>query len=343
MSTLTVLRAGPGTSLQDGGRFGWRRQGVAVSGAMDRLALAVANALVGNPLQTAAIETTLAGATFCAGDAPVLVAAGGPGVVLSVAGRALPPGRSALAAPGDSIGLSAPISGMHGYLAVAGGFGLSPEMGSLSTHLRSGLGPAPLAAGSRLPVCGGGMTPLWLPRVPGHGAGPIRAMPGPQDDWFADEALDLLCSTDWQFDLRSDRMGRYLCGPALPPRPGSMVSDGVLPGSIQVPPSGQPVVLMRDCQTTGGYPKIATVISADLDRLAQIPAGVPFRVTAVTREVAVAAAAALARSLRDIVPRPAGGTDPARLWSENLVGGVWNARDDDATDEGATEGGNAGG
>ncbi len=329
MSVLTVLRAGPGVSLQDGGRFGWRRQGVAVSGAMDRLALAVANALVGNAPLTAAIETTLAGAAFRAGDRPLLVAAGGPGVGLTIAGRAVPPGRSALAAPGDSIGLSAPAGGTHGYLAVAGGFALASEMGSLSSHLRSGLGPAPLVAGSRLPIAGGGGTaPLWLPLVPGHGAGPIRAMAGPQDDWFTTEALDLLCSADWQFDQRSDRMGRYLCGPALPPRPESMVSDGVLPGSIQVPPSGRPVVLMRDCQTTGGYPKIATVISADLDRLAQIPPGVPFRLTMVTREAAVAAAAALARQLRDIAPRIAGGTDPARLWSENLVGGVWNARDD---------------
>lgn len=324
MSALVVDRCGPGASVQDGGRVGWRRHGVSGAGAMDRLALAVANALVGNAPDAAAVELTLAGARFRVESGPVLVAASGPGVTLRVDDRALPPGLSAEAR--DTVEVSAIRGGVHGYLAVAGGVDVPPEMGSRSVHLRSGIGGAMLAPGARLPVVGGALTPQALDRLPEHAAGPIRFLPGPQDDWFGPEVLDLLAGSEWQVDARSDRMGRFLSGPQLAPRAGSMVSDGVLPGSIQVPPAGQPIILMRDCQTTGGYPKIATVISADLDRLAQLPAGARFRLMPVDRAAAVAAAQALARTMAALAPRPAGGLDSARLLSVNLIGGVVDAR-----------------
>jgi biotin-dependent carboxylase-like uncharacterized protein len=291
---------------------------------MDRLALAMANVLVGNDPHAAAIETVYAGARFRAESGPVLVAAAGPGIGLTVAGRIIAPGCSALARPGEEIDLSPVKEGIYGYLAVAGGFDLQPDMGSLSTHLRSGLGAAPLQAGSRLPLRGGGTTPQILPVPPDHDHGPIRVIPGPQDDWFDDKTRALLFETIWHFDNRSDRMARFMVGPGLAARAGSMVSDGVLPGSIQVTPSGQPVLLMRDCQTTGGYPKIATVISADLDRLSQIAPGGHFRLVPVSIAEAQAAARVFASMLAGLKPVPAIGIDVARLWNENLISGVWN-------------------
>lgn len=325
---LIVDRCAPGASVQDGGRLGWRRHGIPTAGAMDMTALAVANALVGNPPATAAVELSLAGARFrLEGGGPALLAAAGPGVSLRIAGRAVPEGLSARAEPGEQIEITPPRDAVHGYLAVAGGLALAPVMGSLSTHRRSGIGPPMLAPGQRLPLHAGPLPPpRALDRLPQHGTGPIRIMAGPQDDWFAPEALDRLTGTDWRIDPRSDRMGRLLDGPPIPPLPGSMVSDGIVQGGIQVPPAGQPIVLMRDCQTTGGYPRIATVISADMDRLAQLPPGAVLRLVRVDRAAALAAARARAAVLSALDPRPAGAPDTARLMGANLVSGVIDAR-----------------
>ncbi|AMY71067.1 biotin-dependent carboxyltransferase family protein [Frigidibacter mobilis] len=325
MSVLVVERCGPGTSIQDLGRQGWRRQGVSTAGAADRLALAAANALVGNSADVAAVETILAGARFRIEGGAVLLAAAGPGVTLAVDGRTVAPGVSVRAGPGQAIDLGPTRGGVHGYLAVAGGFTLRPQMGSRSVHLRSGIGGDMLMPGTRLGVTGGASGPLALPRMPEHETGPIRVMAGPQDDWFPPGTLGTLTAATWRVDARSDRMGRFLDGPRLQHHAGSMVSDGVLPGSIQVPPSGQPIVLMRDCQTTGGYPKIATAISADLDRLAQMQAGAEFRLQLVDRITAVAAAARLAAKIAGLAPQPAGGLDSARLLAENLISGVVDA------------------
>ncbi|MDP2086382.1 MAG: biotin-dependent carboxyltransferase family protein [Gemmobacter sp.] len=326
-AVLVVESCGPGASVQDGGRVGWRRFGVSGSGAMDRLALGLANALAGNPPDAAAVETTLAGLRLRVEGGPVLFAVAGPGVGMMVDERAVPPGVSVRADPGQRVTLSPVRDGVHGYLAVAGGVATTPEMGSRSVHLRSGIGGAMLAPGTRLPVgdCAA-LAPRALAPVPGHADGPIRVMPGPQHDWFDAAALDTLVAVTWEVGERSDRMGRFLVGPGLAPRAGSMVSDGVVPGSLQVPPSGQPIILMRDCQTTGGYPKLATVISADLDRLAQMPAGARFSLALVDRATAVDAAARLARSIAALAPRPVGGVDVGRLMAENLIGGVIDAR-----------------
>lgn len=326
-SALVVEACAPGASLQDAGRTGWRRHGISTAGAMDRLALAVANVLVGNPPTTAAVELALAGGRFRVTGGPVLLAVAGPGVMLRIAGLTVAEGRSARAEPGDGIEVSAPRGGVHGYLAVGGGFALPPVMGSLSTHQRSGLGPPMLAPGQSLPLQGGTPpAPRALDRVPSHDAGPIRILPGPQDDWFASGSLDLLTGADWQIGDRSDRMGRFLAGPPIPPLPGSMVSDGIVQGGIQIPPSGQPIVLMRDCQTTGGYPRLATVISADLDRLAQLPPGAPLHFAIVDRATAVAAATRHAQRIAALAPRPVTEVDAALLLSVNLVSGVVDGR-----------------
>ena len=330
MSHLVIEQCGPGTTLQDIGREGWRRFGISTAGAMDRLSLAVANVLVGNPAGTAAIELTLAGGRLRAEGGSVLIAAAGPGVTLSVAGREIPEGQSVVLEDGAVAQVSPVRGGVYGYVAVAGGFDLEAEMGSLSAHVRSGVGGALLQPGARLAFAGGGAErPLAIRPLPVPEQGPIRVMAGPQQDWFTEGAMARLTATEWTVSQRSDRMGRFLEGAEVAPNEGSMVSDGVLPGSIQVPPAGQPIILMRDCQTTGGYPKPATVISADLDRLAQIPAGARLRLVQVDREEALAARAAAERVLSGLVAEPVAMTpDTSLLLRENLISGVWYPGED---------------
>lgn len=329
MTSLRVEAASGGVTLQDFGRFGWRRHGISTAGAMDRLALATANALVGNAPDQAGLEAMLGGCRLRVGERSVLVAAASPGVTLIIDSRVIPAGQSAEAAPGALITLAPPRGGVYGYLAIAGGVDLAGQMGSLSTHRRSGVGAAPIAVGDLLPLCGTppGAQPLSFDRLPEHELGPIRVMAGPQDDWFGAEALARLCATDWRVAPRSDRMGLFLEGGALEARAGSMVTDGVMPGSIQVPPAGMPIVLMRDCQTTGGYPKIATVISADLDRLAQIGPGQRLRFALVSRDQALEALRAARARVAALRPGPAfRSPDTARLLRENLISGVWDGQ-----------------
>lgn len=327
MSALSVERCGPGTLVQDAGRFGWRRFGVAWAGAMDGTSLAVANLLVGNPADAAALEFTLAGGVCRHACGTRLVAVAGGGARLSIAGRPVPEGTSARAEAGDVIEVSPARAGVYAYLAIGGGFAGPAEMGSLSMHQRSGIGGDPVRPGDHLPLGpAGALAPRHLD-LPPAATGPIRIMAGPQADWFDESEIAHLAETEWTVDPRSDRMGRFIAGAAITPRSGSMVSDGVLPGCIQVPPSGQPIVLMRDCQTTGGYPKIATVIAADLDRLAQLPPGATFRFAIVDRDTAVHAAADAAKVRAQLIPRPVISTSgTAELLAHNLIGGVVDAR-----------------
>lgn len=323
-AALRVLACGPGASLQDFGRFGLQRYGVSPAGAMDREALAAANALVGNSVGTAGVELMLAGAEFALEDGPALIAVAGGGASLTVAGRKVPPLTSALAEPGDRIAIGPAREGVYAYLAAANGFALPAELGSLSLHRRSAIGAPPLAAGMALPLGDGPLArPLRLPEPPAD-EGPIRIMLGPQDGHFAAEAIETLSSAAFRVSAAADRMGVRLDGPTLAHARGfNIVSDGIATGSIQVPGDGRPILLMRDRQTTGGYPKIAAVISADLGRFAQIPPGREVRFAVVTREEAVAAArAAQARMDRFASTlRPAALTTETLL-RENLIGGV---------------------
>jgi biotin-dependent carboxylase-like uncharacterized protein len=337
MSRLRIVQAGPGLSLQDFGRIGWRRFGISTAGAMDRLHLAIANRLVGNSVDMAALETTLLGFGLVVDEGPVLVAVSGSGLAMAVDGATVPCGQSALVQPGQTITVPALRDGVYGYLAVAGGFDVAPVLGSLSTHRRSEIFAASLSVGVSLDVAESqwrsDITPLRIPMIPRHTIGPIRIIAGPQDDWFDADALARLTSADWQVGVRSDRMGVFLDGPRIDALPGSMVSDGVLPGSIQLPPLGAPIVLMRDCQTTGGYPKIATVISADLDRLSQYRVGQLLQFELVTQEEAVAALRARKAALDGIQTERAVRTpDATWLLSRNLIDGAW-AFYPDATDD----------
>jgi biotin-dependent carboxylase-like uncharacterized protein len=333
MSKLLVTAVGPATSVQDGGRYGVQRYGVAPGGAVDRLALAVANCLVGNPLFAAVIEVGPLSADFVAREGKVRVALSGAERNVEVAGRPVSFNESCTLNDGDTLTLAAARGGTFSYLAIEGGVKGEPMFGSLAVNARAGLGspfPRPLQGGDILDVDAakaGAERRIDLHAIAGD---PIRVVMGPQDDEFG-EAKDLFLASEWNISATSDRMGYRLEGPAITHLHGhNIVSDGTVNGSIQVPGNGQPIVLMADRGTSGGYPKIATVISADLGRLAQIPAGRGLRFRAVTVAEAQAEARAMAEFLRTLPDRvrevrDADITDA--LQNANIAGSAVNAFD----------------
>ncbi len=329
MSCLAVLACGPSTSVQDAGRFGLQRFGVSPAGAMDPVALAAANVLVGNAASTAGIEFCMLGGAFAVEGGPAHVAV--VGASLTVNDVSMPPLASVLVGQGDRLTVGVVRGGVYAYLAVDGGFLLPSEMGSLSVHRRSGIGGRPLAAGDRLDTVALAGQPVLkaLPEVPVAETGPIRIIPGPQDDHFTREAMETFLSEPYAVSPRVDRMGTRLAGPPLAHAKGfNIVSDGIVTGHVQVPGDGQPIVLMRDRQTTGGYPKIAALITADLPRFAQLPPASVVRFRAVSREEAVAALADQRRAVASALGRvrPASeGLTTERLLSVNLISGVEDA------------------
>jgi allophanate hydrolase len=338
-----VIAPGVYSTIQDGGRRGYQNLGVPVSGALDRVALALANGLCGNAGDAPALEMLVQGAVLDVLAESVRVAVVGVDTV-TVAGegsRTMAGGRSLLLRRRERLSLPAfPMLGA--YLAVEGGFAVTPVLGSASTYVRNrfgGLGGRTLQAGDVLPVkaeaaAERGEVMLASPLDPGF-ARAIRVVPGPQDDYFTAAALATFLSEPYRISRQADRMGFRLDGPQLTHAGDSnIVSDGIVAGSVQVPGSGQPIVLLADAQTAGGYPKIATVISADLPVLARRGPGREVRFAAVTVEEAEAlareAAGDLAAMLRDL--RPAA-DEPAisheALHSANLVGGVASATGED--------------
>jgi biotin-dependent carboxylase-like uncharacterized protein len=306
MSKLVVTNVGPATSVQDAGRFGAQRYGLTPSGAMDRLALATANTLAGNPPFTAAIELGPFGATFTAQDGSIRIAVTGASRGIKIDDRVLPLNQSATLMPGERLVLGAAREGVFSYLAIEGGVQGEAAFGSLSVNARAGLGspvPRPLQSGDHLDArAATERTEHALPPLP-LSPDPIRVVLGPQDDEFGDAVKTFLDGT-WTISATSDRMGYRLEGPAIRHQHGhNIVSDGTVNGSIQVPGNGQPIVLMPDRGTSGGYPKIATVIGADFGRLAQMPPGRPFRFQAVSVADARRAAIAFAALLRDLPAR----------------------------------------
>jgi biotin-dependent carboxylase-like uncharacterized protein len=276
MTALRVVAAGPMTSLQDAGRLGFQRYGVSPSGAMDRLALAAAKALVGNAPGAAAIEFMLLGGSFAVEEGEARIAVMGAPCAVSVDGQGVPPATSVRVRAGQMIAIGAAHAGVYAYLAVAGGFGVAPDLGSLSLHRRAGIGGVegrPLAPGDRLPlnVERSDDTPdLARDAVGLEPDAPVRVVLGPQDDLFTSEGLATFAASTYTVTQEADRMGYRLAGPKIAHAQGyNIVSDGIVSGSVQVPGSGEPIVMMADRQTTGGYPKIATVVSADLRLLAQ--------------------------------------------------------------------------
>jgi biotin-dependent carboxylase-like uncharacterized protein len=335
--TLTVIHPGLFTTVQDFGRFGQQRLGIPVSGALDPVSLRLANLLVGNPPQMGGLEMAYQGATLrLDADSARLAFVGGQ-AVLDVAseGRRFhaPEGQSFRIMRGDTVRVGAldPI----GYLAVSGGLALDPFLGSQSTYARAGLGGfqgRALRPGDQLPLCRDDADEATEQRLAGVSlTAPtrLRVVLGPQDDYFTDAAIETFLSAPFQIGPESDRMGMRLVGPNLAHARGfDIVSDGIAPGALQVPGTGQPILLLADRQTTGGYPKIATVISADLPGAGRLKPGAVVHFSAVSIDEAQAEARLFRRWLdglgQYLVPL-ATTIDPGRLMAANLVSGVVDA------------------
>jgi antagonist of KipI len=261
------------TTIQDTGRWGFQARGVPVAGPMDPLSHRLANALVGNTRDAALLEVTLLGPELEFEDER-LVAVTGADFDLSLDGRATALNAPFTVAAGSHLRFGARRLGARAYLAVSGGIAVTPTLGSRSTHLVSamgGLGGRALLAGDRLPLGdpserqGAALAPQEAAAALPDGRATIRVLPGPQADRFTADALEMLQSAPYTLARDSDRMGFRLEGPPLTyARGAEIISDATPLGVLQVPPSGQPILLMADRQTTGGYPKIATVIAADI-------------------------------------------------------------------------------
>jgi len=317
-------------TIQDLGRVGYRHFGVPVSGALDRVSLKLANALVGNRPDAAALEMRFVGPKLRALTTVRVALAHAEATIERNDGSRvrLPPWQTATLAAGECLDIHR-VHGGVGYLAVTGGFATPLVLGSRSTDLRAGWGCA-LREGTTLPVgdgeCAGPERRLSPPDFP---AGPIRVIPGPQAERFTAAAWETFLSDAYTVTEQADRMGLRLAGPPLTHQGGAdIVSEGVAPGSIQVPADGQPIVLLADAQTVGGYAKIATVISADLPRLGRMLPGASLRFTVVDLVAAQAALveeqAWFTRALASIRPATEedAAIDQAALYEANLIDGV---------------------
>jgi biotin-dependent carboxylase-like uncharacterized protein len=307
MSKLLISAIGPASSVQDDGRHGAQRYGLMPSGAMDRLALAAANALVGGPPFAAAIEIGPFGAAFTAREGAVRIGLAGALRNADISGRAVASDTSMTLADGETLTLGFARGGCFSYLAIEGGIAGERMFGSLAVNARAGLGspyPRPLQAGDALRAAAASSTSECRIDLPRSVEGPVRVVMGPQDDEFGEDATRLFLDSEWKISATSDRMGYRLEGPIVKHLHGhNIVSDGTVNGSIQVPGNGAPIVLMPDRGTSGGYPKIATVITADLGRFAQIPAGKAFRFKAVSMATAQEEARKFAKLLRSLPDR----------------------------------------
>jgi KipI family sensor histidine kinase inhibitor len=283
---LEVVRPGLLTTVQDLGRPGWRRFGVPASGALDPGALVAANAAVGNPPGAACLELTFPGPILRA-LADIAVAVAGADLGARCDGRPIPVGRAVEVRAGAEVTFGAPGRRQWAYLAVFGGIETPLVFGSRSTNARGGLpglAGRPLRAGDVLGR-GGGVADTdarAFPAAPAPEGAPVRVVLGPQTDAFQADAVPALLGAAYEVTVHRDRSGMRLRGPALRHRSGAQVSsDGLLPGTIQVPGDGQPIVILADGPTTGGYPRIATVVTADLARVAQAAPGTRLRFVAV--------------------------------------------------------------
>jgi biotin-dependent carboxylase-like uncharacterized protein len=340
---LEVLAPGLHTTVQDLGRTGFQAIGVPVSGALDGHALRLANRLVGNPPGIAGLEILLSGPTLRVAADAVRVALAGVDARLAIDGArtgAVPAWQSVRLARGDVVNIVVGRRSACCYLAVEGGIAVPSVLGSASTYARAAVGGfsgRPLQPGDLLPLALADAPQrgeLRLPNPPAAAADePIRIVLGPQCDYFTDAAFAALLGTEYRISTNADRMGMRLDGPALAHRGGwDIVSDAIATGAIQVPGSGKPILLLADHQTTGGYPKIATVISADLPVVGRRRPGNAIRFAAASVEMAEELArdaerrfAALAASLE---PGPEdGGIDLLTLYAGNLISGVVNGRD----------------
>jgi antagonist of KipI len=307
MGSLRVIRAGLHTTVQDLGRWGFQAEGVPVAGAMDPFAHRVANAAVGNAPSAATLEVTLTGPELRFEDERTVAVSGGR-FDLSVDGSPIVADRAVLVRAGSVLRFGERRSGARAYLAIAGGVDVPIVLGSRSTHVPSrtgGLQGRPLAAGDIVPLgpSGGARAigddhrgPRWSGRD--RPSGRLRVLPGPQLDRFADHALAALQSAVYVLLPESNRMGFRLSGPALDLRStADIISEPAPIGALQVPASRQPILLMADRQTAGGYAKLATVITADIGIAAQLAPGDEVRFAVCTPAEALSALIAQERAV----------------------------------------------
>ncbi len=278
--TITVLSPGLMTTIQDLGRPGFAAMGVGAAGAFDRSALKLANRLVGNDTNAAALET-LGGGLRITTDKPVLMAiAGASGDVVGTTGRE-GPNSSFFLHPESPLEIRPPTRGLRTYLSFRGGLAVNPVLGSRSWDTLGRIGPAPLTPGSLLPIG------VAIAREPTVGNAPVPAPSpatvtleldaGPRQDWFTAESWILLASGDFTVSSQSDRVGLRLLGAPLRRAAAylhrSLASEGLVRGAVEVPPDGAPIILGVDHPTTGGYPVIAVVAPGDFDKCAQLLPG----------------------------------------------------------------------
>lgn len=277
MEAFRVIEPGPMTTVQDLGRFGYQAFGVPVSGALDQFSTRVANWLVGNPASAAVLEATFIGPkleVLCG----ALVAVTGADVAVTLNGRPIETWRSHRVKAGDVLWIRRAKSGLRAYLAVTGGIDVPIRMGSRSTYVGARLGGLEgraLAKGDVLHRGAGKLRAMEAtlpeqerPVFPGEIL--LRSVPGPQEDHFQ-EGLKVFFGSRFQVTPQADRMGCRLDGPQIPRKPTappSIISEPSLPGAVQIPPDGKPIILLVE-QTVGGYAKIATAIWADLPYVAQ--------------------------------------------------------------------------
>ncbi|MDE0811705.1 MAG: biotin-dependent carboxyltransferase family protein [Alphaproteobacteria bacterium] len=336
MSYINVIYSGFNVSIQDMGRPQKQHLGVPVSGALDPMALRLANSLVGNPQACEALEIQILGPTLEVAAESVRVALAGTRAELEILGQdpvRFPAHQSVTLTRGQRFRVGALPDSSTAYLAVEGGFAVPRVYGSRSTYSRAGIG----GLNGRV-IQDGDSIPLEVPTVRSRGeirlandsyldaTGPFRVILGPQRDFFSDEAMALFLSRDYAVTRDADRMGMRLDGPVLEHVRGyNIVSDGIVTGAVQVPGNGLPIILLADHQTTGGYPKLGAVISADIPRLGRLRPGDALRFEEVSIEAAEAAIrdqeAGLRRQIDGMISAGAW-LDEAALYRENLISGI---------------------
>ena len=290
MSRLIIEASTPLCLLQDAGRFGVRHLGVTQGGALDWVSMSWANWLLGNALDAPVVEITLGGFTVQAEDYCLLALAGAD-LGAYVDERAISPGRSFILQKGQRLRFTQPCNGARAYLAAPGGFDAQTVLGSCATVVREALGGVDgcgkaLAQGGRLAYSGtgGAMKVLANPDV--QSGASLDVIIGAQIGQFSGQSLFDAFNAEWSLDSRADRMGVRLLGTPLQYQGPSLISEGIPLGAIQVPPDGQPIVLLNDRQTIGGYPRLGALTPLSLARLAQCLPGEKVRLAPVVQETA---------------------------------------------------------
>lgn len=344
-SVLIVAKAGPALTIQDLGRPGYQRYGVAEGGAVDLRAMAEGAALLGNGRDEAAIEMFGFGGDFATGAAPVRIALTGARMKAELDGKPLEWRSSFLLEPGKLLSIGAAIDGNYGYLHIGGGIGTKPVLRARSTHSRArlgGLDGRPLCAGDRIPLLDdpGTAVGMLVGRAMPKRLDRIRILWGAQAHWFSADERTRFLDTTFTVTPKLDRMGIRLANDGEPIHSAlglSGLSDAVSLGDIQIPGDGQPAVLLADRQPTGGYPRIATIITADLADMVQRPPGSSVRFEIVEEADAIAALRTWRRDAetldKTIVPLLRDPRDISNLLEYNLISGVVSSADNNGKED----------